>query len=256
MLKIKDIKEALYKAAKNYPDALVDHQIKHILRNAFNIYLSVSNKNPKELKVCDIGGGIGLFSIGCAVLGFKEVVLVDDFQDHTLPSEVVDSVLDIHRKYNINVVSTDVIREGLKKVDGTFDIITSFDSMEHWHHSPKRLFRQAINLLSEGGLFVLSVPNCVNMRKRITVPLGIGKWSNLDAWYESEIFRGHVREPDVSDLKYIATDLGLKNIKIYGRNWLGYYSPKRWVKVATVIMDHFLRLKPSLCSDIYLVASK
>jgi hypothetical protein len=47
--------------------------------------------------------------------------------------------------------------------------------MEHWHHSPKRLFRQVSDkLLKPGGRFVLAVPNCVNLRKRLSVPLGVG----------------------------------------------------------------------------------
>jgi SAM-dependent methyltransferase len=154
------------------------------------------------------------------------------------------------------VISRDVVEEGIRDISGNFDIITTFDSMEHWHHSPKRLFREVIEKLNPGGVFILGVPNCVNIRKRITVPLGIGKWSEMQDWYEADKFRGHVREPDVSDLTYIARDMGLTAIKIYGRNWLGYYSANPAIRFATKVMDYPLRLKPSLCSDIYLVGRK
>ena len=97
--------------------------------------------------------------------------------------------------------------------------MTSFDSMEHWHHSPKRLFRQvSAQLLKPRGRFVLGVPNCINARKRLSVPLGIGKWSAIEDRYEEPEFRGHVREPDVADLRYIARDMGLKDVQIFGRN--------------------------------------
>ena len=43
---------------------------------------------------------------------------------------------------------------------------------------------------------MVGVPNCVNLRKRLTVPLGRGKWSPMADWYEQPSFRGHVREPD------------------------------------------------------------
>ena len=69
----------------------------------------------------------------------------------------------------------------------------------------------------------------MNLRKRITVPLGYGKWSRMEDWYEEDRFRGHVREPDVADLRYIGADLDLKNIEILGRNWLGYQSRFNWV---------------------------
>jgi hypothetical protein len=94
------------------------------------------------------------------------------------------------------------------------------------------------------------------MRKRITVPLGVGKWSEMQDWYETVKFRGHVREPDVSDLMYIARDMGLVDIAIHGRNWLGYYSANPAIRFATRIVDYPLRLKPSLCSDIYLIGKK
>jgi hypothetical protein len=87
--------------------------------------------------------------------------------------------------------------------------------------------------LKPGGLFFLGVPNCVNLRKRITVPLGAGKWSAIEEWYEREMFRGHVREPDVGDLRYIARDLGLRDVRIFGRNWLGYASRHGWVRALT-----------------------
>ena len=33
-------------------------------------------------------------------------------------------------------------------------------------------------------------------------------------WYEPELFRGHVREPDVDDLRYIARDMGLEDVVV------------------------------------------
>jgi hypothetical protein len=96
----------------------------------------------------------------------------------------------------------------------------------------------------------------VNIRKRITIPLGMGKWSPMTEWYEAEVFRGHVREPDVGDLRYIAEDLGLIDTKVMGRNWLGYESRFGWVRSLTPLADQLLRLFPSLCSDLYLIGRK
>lgn len=252
---ISRIKEVLSEAAREYPADLIEGQIKDIPRIAFNIGLAAGNRNPSELRICDIGGGIGLFSIGCAALGFKKVVLVDDFRD-SINLERGDSILQLHQQYNVSVVSIDVIQDGLCGVEGAFDVITSFDSMEHWHHSPKRLLHQASDMLAPQGRFVLGVPNCVNMRKRITVPLGIGKWSSLEDWYEEDVFRGHVREPDVGDLKYIAEDIALENVRIVGRNWAGYCSSSKMIRYATIVTDCPLRLVPSLCSDIYMTGEK
>jgi SAM-dependent methyltransferase len=170
--------------------------------------------------------------------------------------EVGADVLDLHRGYGVEVYCRDVVAQGLDGIGGEFDVITSFDSIEHWHRSPKRLFREVLARLAEGGAFLLGAPNCVNLRKRITVPLGYGKWSSMDAWYEEETFRGHVREPDVADLKYIAADMGLVDIRVFGRNWLGCDHSRRSVRTVARLLDWPLRAVPSLCSDIYVVGRK
>ena len=247
--------ESLAAVAKQYPGNLRSHQFKDVRRIAFNISLALGDRDIKDLSICDLGGGIGLFSIGCAALGAKRTVLVDDFRD-PVNFRVGNSVLDLHRAHGVEVVSRDVVSQGIDDLEGPFDVITSFDSMEHWHASPKRLFAQVIDKLRPGGRFVLGVPNCVNMRKRVTVPFGLGKWSPMAEWYEEEAFRGHVREPDVGDLHYIAADMGLVNVKIHGRNWLGYHSGKRWIRAVVQVFDHPLRAAPSLCADIYMTGQK
>jgi hypothetical protein len=85
------------------------------------------------------------------------------------------------------------------------------------------------------------------------VPLGIAKWSSMADWYEAKTFRGHVREPDVDDLRYIARDMGLVDVEVMGRNWLGYKNRRPWIRRLTPLVDVPLRVLPTLCSDIYLV---
>ena len=253
-----NIFKTLTKVANKYQKDMVDGQVKDIPRIAFNISIaldSVKQKSPSEIEICDLGGGVGLFSVGCAATGLKRTVLVDDFND-SVNRRVGASILDLHLSYGVEVISRDVITDGIHDIKGAFDVITTFGCLEHLHHSPKRLFRKAVEKLKHSGTFVIGAPNCVNLRKRINVPFGVGKWSRMQDWYEAEVFRGHVREPDVSDLKYIARDLGLVDIKIYGRNWLGYHSANPAIRFATKITDYPLRFKPSLCSDIYIVGKK
>ena len=203
-------------------------------------------------RVCDVGGGLGLFSLGCAALGMQ-AVLVDDFAD-PVNDEEGDASLALHRELGVAVVKRDVIRDGMG-VAGPFDVVASFDSMEHWHDSPKALFREIRAALRDGGRFILGVPNCVNLRKRITVPFGHGKWTGMEEWYEEPRFRGHVREPDVADLRYIARDMKLRDVRILGRNWLGYRGRSAVTRAVTPAVDRALRAFPSLCADIYLVGT-
>jgi SAM-dependent methyltransferase len=248
------LNDMLARIALDYPPAQIEIQQDDILRIAFHLEL-VERALPNGGSIADVGGGLGLFSAGCADMGLSSK-LVDDFRDLANIPIAEDIFQRVHRKRGVEIISRDVIAQGVEFPPESLDVITTFDSMEHWHNSPKQLFRQLLTALRPGGTLIIGVPNCVNIRKRITVPLGIGKWSSMNDWYEAETFRGHVREPDVDDLLYIARDLGLTDIEIMGRNWLGYVSRFGWVRRLTPLADKVLRMFPSLCSDLYLVGRK
>jgi SAM-dependent methyltransferase len=250
-----EIRKSLLSFAELNPRDL-SWDVYDIPRISFHVHTVMQelNKPPSDISVCDVGGGVGLFSIACASLGFRRSVLVDDFSD-PVNEKHGDSALEVHRKLGVEIVQADAVRDGLP-FDGQIDAFTSFDSMEHWHHSPKRLFTQARQKLTPSGVFFLGVPNALNLRKRIAVPLGLGKWSRMSDWYESPTFRGHVREPDVDDLRYIARDMKLSKVQIIGRNWQGRNSRRTLMRAAATLADYPLRLRPSLCSDIYLLARK
>ena len=75
-------------------------------------------------------------------------------------------------------------------------------------------------------------------------------------WYDRPVFRGHVREPIVGDLLYIARDMGLVDVTIMGRNWLAYQARNPKVRRAAPYVDRILQRRPTLCSDIYLLGRK
>lgn len=253
-----NIVAVLTKVANEYPSELIQPQLEDVPRMSFNIAAAIDSALPKpvsEISICDLGGGVGLFSVGCAAVGVKRSVLVDDFDD-SVNHEIGGSVLDLHKSYGVEVIERDVVSKGIDDIEGSFDVITTFDSMEHWHDSPKKLFQGVFRKLNRGGAFVLGVPNCVNLRKRITVPFGVGKWSSMEEWYDLDKFRGHVREPDVGDLVFIAKDMGLVDVKVVGRNWMGHRSPNSLIKLATKIADIPLRMRPQLCSDLYMIGRK
>ena len=158
--------------------------------------------------------------------------------------------------YGVQVVRRDVSRDGIDFEPASIDAFTSFDSIEHWHRSPKAAFHQMMAALRPGGLFLISAPNCNDFAKRITVPLGIAEWSSFDWWYHQPLFRSHVREPSVRDLRRIADDLKLNNVRVYGRNDSLQLSSRSLVRLIGEPLDYFLRLRPALCTEIYLMGCK
>jgi len=95
-LDLKQIANSLVRVANTYPAELVADQLADVERIAFHISLAMGENDPADLSVCDLGGGLGLFSVGCKAVGFKRVVLVDDFSD-SINSQLGESALDLHR---------------------------------------------------------------------------------------------------------------------------------------------------------------
>lgn len=245
-MQVTEIRNRLLEVVQDFPPEYIPGYTIDTVRTAFHISL-ITDRKGTDCKVCDIGGGMALFAPGCAALGMQATV-VDRFWGHGDPGEAV------HKKYGVTTIEQDVVENpDIDFEPRSFDAITSFESVEHFHHSPKRLFANIVKYLKPGGLFVLGVPNAVDLRKRITTPFGYGSWSEMHDWYEQERFAGHVREPVLDDLRYIARDMNLHGYQIYGRNDTGYHSSSRLVRTLTAIVDAPLRLFPSLCASIYLV---
>lgn len=259
---VRALRKLLSEIAAEYPpppprepglDLVLHDRDLYVRRTAFDLHLLLS-RLPERGPVCDIGGGFGLFSLGLASLG-RPSMLVDDF-DWLRRHEMGPTVFAMFDRRGVQAIQRDVIAEGLDFPDGSLAAVTAFHVMEHVHSSPKRLHAAIVRSLLPGGVFMLGGPNCVNLRKRITVPLGKSKWSQMADWYEAETFRGHVREPDVADLHYIARDMGLRDVEIHGRNFLGMRSDDSVKRRLAHVSDRVLALRPSLCSDIYLLGAK
>jgi SAM-dependent methyltransferase len=248
-----DLASQVRALARAYPPSLVEHQLGDVPRIVFHVRLVLARCGPAA-RVCDVGGGIGLFSLACVAVGMR-VALIDDFRDQ-VNAEIGDAILELHRERGVEVVRQDVIEEGITLEQESFDAVTSFDSIEHWHHSPRRLLHGLRTALRPGGILVIGAPNRVNLRKRLTTLVGVNDWSPFEEWYVPDRFRGHVREPTVSELRRIAADLRLEQIEVIGRNWLGLTHRRRSIQVMSRLVDLPLRAAPGLCSDIYVVGSR
>lgn len=243
---------ALREVEGQYRDDLIEWARADHERQVFHVDL-VTGLAPGGT-VVDVGGGFTTFTIGCADAGMTAIT-VDDFADPSYVNKV-ESASRVHREHGVEVVTRDVISDGLGMAPESVDVVATFDSLEHWHNSPKELLAEVMRTLRPGGWFFCGVPNALNLRKRVAVPLGKAKWSQMADWYEQPVFRGHVREPDVDDLHYIARDMGLVGVRIIGRNWLGLKHPSARVRKISGLIDKPLQTRPSLCSDIYLLGQK
>jgi SAM-dependent methyltransferase len=216
----------------------------------------------------DLGCGLGGFGPTAAAMGMK-VTLIDDFGgggsvDLDKP-DVTEGIISAFRnRLGIQVEQLDIVTKPLPLKDASVDVVTCFHSLEHWHSSPKPLFREIVRVLKPGGHLILAGPNAVNLRKRLLLPFGVSNYANLEYWYHEgdPVYRGHVREPILRDLQRMLEWNGFELRATVGRNFIGQGSmtlsfiPGSVLRPVVKLANVFLQIFPSLCSDIHVMGRK
>jgi 2-polyprenyl-3-methyl-5-hydroxy-6-metoxy-1,4-benzoquinol methylase len=242
------LRGTLLALADEYPEELRPAERADVPRHLFQL----EQVYRPGAALADLGGGIGLFSPACAALGMT-TWLVDDLRDPVNERFPIHA-LGIHRRAGVNVLAIPVLDFGRHFDDESLDVVTCFESLEHWHHSPRPVLEQARRVLRPGGLLFLGTPNAANARHRLALLCGRSNWSHFEDWYYPAEFRGHVREPVVADLVRMVAELGLERLAVFGRNWLG--ARGGWKALGAAAVDRALRPFPTLCKDIYVLAAK
>lgn len=216
----------------------------------------------------DLGPGLSAFGPVAAAMGMQ-VTLIDDYGgggsvDVKTRDITLGFINGFRNRLGVRVEEMDFVSKPLPLTDASVDVITCFHSLEHWHHSPKPLFREIIRVLKPGGHLIIATPNAANIRKRVYVPLGRNIWSPLGEWYHDgdPVFRGHVREPIVSELHQLLAWNQFEVVHTSGRNFIGRDShalafiPKKLRHAIAIGTDYILRFFPTLCSDIHVIGRK
>jgi SAM-dependent methyltransferase len=98
-----------------------------------------------------------------------------------------------------------------------FDMVMMHSVIEHLHDSPRELLNNLLELTKPGGLLFITVPNAVNIRKRIAVLAGRTNLTDFEEYYwHPDPWRGHIREYVKDDLVKLAEYLNLKVLEIRG----------------------------------------
>jgi SAM-dependent methyltransferase len=119
-----------------------------------------------------------------------------------------------------------------------FDLVMLNDVLEHLHNSPRTLANSLLERVEDGGLFLITVPNAVNIRKRIEVFFGRTNLQYFDLYYwYPDPWRGHVREYTRDDLARLARNLDLEVVELHS-------------------CDHMLFKLPALVRPLYLAATR
>jgi SAM-dependent methyltransferase len=213
--------------------------------------------------VVDLGGGFSPWNPLLAEEG-RRVTVVDSFAgywtSHWSGHEGADvaKLVELLRDAGVRLVEADLVawEPAEHFAPRSVDVVFSSHTFEHFHSSPLPLLRRCLEVLRDGGRVVICVPNAVNLRKRLAVLVGRTNLPEFDSFFMGEgAYWGHVREYCTDDLRRLAAVLGLEDVRVFGRNWVG----RAWVLARAHVPapllrcgDWLLSRRAGLCTDLYL----
>lgn len=183
---------------------------------------------PEGGRILDIGCGPCDKTAVLSRLGY-DCTGIDDFADPWHRSEGnLARIADFARRAGVALVEGD--GHALPFKPGSFDAVLLCDVIEHLHSSPRAMLSRALELLRDDGALIISVPNAVNLRKRIDVLRGRTNYPPYGQFLDSgDVWRGHVREYTWGDLEQLARTLALRDVRVEGRHHMLAVLP-RWAR--------------------------
>ena len=161
----------------------------------------------------------------------------DDLQDgwHKVPGNR-EKMLSFTKKCGIDFVEAGDAMLPFQKQ--SYDMVMLHHVLEHLHNSPRDLIKDLLDLVKPEGLIFITVPNAVNIRKRIDVLRGSTNLPQFEGYYWNPgSWRGHIREYVRDDLVKLSEYLGLDVLHIRG-------------------CDHMIEKVPAIGRPAYLLATR
>lgn len=164
-------------------------------------------------RILDFGAGPCDKTAALSMLGY-ECVALDDLSDPWhLEGDSRERIVSFARTTGVQLhvsSSLAVVAE-----QSPFDMVMSHAVLEHLHDSPRELCESLLRLVRPGGYVFFTVPNAVNIRKRLDVVRGRTNYPPYRGYFLSEgPWRGHVREYTRGDLTALAELLDIEIVEL------------------------------------------
>lgn len=188
--------------------------------------------------------GATILDVGCgpcdktAILQFLgfHCSAYDDLQDdwHKIPGNR-EKILSFANKCGIDFKQANGGMWPFEK--NYFDMVMLHDILDHLNDSPRDMLNDLLELVKPEGLLFVTVPNAVNIRKRMSVLFGRTNLPRFEGyyWYPGP-WRGHIREYVRNDLVKLSEYLNLEVLELKG-------------------CDHMLQKLPSISRPAYLLVT-
>lgn len=172
---------------------------------------------PPGARILDFGAGPCDKAAVLSRIGYN-CSAVDDLEDdwHQIGSNR-DKLCEFARSHRVELSVSD--RVPPEFAQSSFDMVMLHDIIEHFADSPRSLLLELIGLLRPGGYLYITVPNAVNLRKRLLVLSGQTNYPRYAAYFWSgNTWRGHKREYVKDDLAQLCKYLGLRQVLLKGQH--------------------------------------
>ena len=147
--------------------------------------------------VLDIGAGSGIVPLVLQKMGYSAYA-VDTWteygEDFSNRMGVNKDIIERLKANNVRPEICNIEESRLPYDDSFFDAVLFLDVLEHLHGSPKKTLAEINRVLRPGGTVVITTPNLATLKNRLFMLAGRSVYTDLDYWYNSRQFFGHVRE--------------------------------------------------------------
>jgi 2-polyprenyl-3-methyl-5-hydroxy-6-metoxy-1,4-benzoquinol methylase len=250
----KQIWAAINEVEKQFPFAnYITLDAKYHTFNIVNSVLEVCGSYT-NLKLLDIGCGPMNVTAVFAKCGFQCFAADDLLDQWHLADDNRSKIKTFARLMDIQFHLQDSTYY-IPFTKGTFDVVLLNSVIEHLHESPRELLNEAFRFLKPEGIVVLTMPNSVNLRKRISVLFGRTNYPPVQGFYNAHgIWRGHVREYTLAETEYIVRQNG--GMVILSKTFhLNIYSKIHWPLLRKIYII-LTGIMPSLRDGVIVIARK
>jgi SAM-dependent methyltransferase len=152
---------------------------------------------PAQGSVLDVGGGLGVNLLAIRTLRpDARLILADRFVEYDAGNRMgsTDSAFPLLEAAGVMLHSIDFwprLELGLE--NGTIDVATSLDVIEHLPGHPLQHLREIRRVLKPDGTLLLASPNAASLMKRLKQLAGQHPYMDFDTW-TSDPYYQHYRE--------------------------------------------------------------
>lgn len=196
-----------------------------LLGGHLSIARTVCRYLPPGSRLLDFGAGAADKTAPLAALGYRCTAIDDLGDEWHQQGDARKRILEFADRMDISYLNS----AGDLADDAVFDMVMLHDVLEELHESPRHLLIDLLGHVRSGGYLFVTVPNHVNLRKRISVLFGRTNNPRFDIfyWYPGR-WRGPVREYTRADCTALAEALDLDIVELSGAHHMLGQVPARF----------------------------